>query len=98
TSTSGMGISPATPDHNAKRLTKFNAVSSRDAPSAIASSVDALVDDYFCAMADPFSSFLGWSRPGRHLNLLPNSPGNTEKAYHAGYTVPGAHPVRICRI
>ena len=35
-------------------------------------------------MANPFSSFSGWSRPGRQLNLLPNSPENTEKAYHAG--------------
>jgi hypothetical protein len=49
---------PATPDHKAKRLTKFSAVSSRDAPSASASSVVALVDDVdFCAMADPFWSF-----------------------------------------
>src|SRR5262245_51713309 len=48
-------------------------------------------------MADPFSSFSGWSRPGRQLILLPISPGNTEKAYHAGYEVPSAQPKRVRR-
>src|SRR6476620_4397768 len=87
-----MGMSPATPAHSAKRLTKLSAVSSRVAPSAIASSFDVLVYDVFCAIADPFSSFSGWSRPGRQLILLPISPVNTEKAYHAGYKVPSAPP------
>jgi len=29
---------------------------------------------------------------------LPNSPENTEKAYHAGYTVPSVPPMHIMRI
>src|SRR4029450_3619488 len=56
TSTSGTGISPATPDHKAKRSTKFDAISSRVSGvlAAMASLVSELDDVGFCAMADPF--------------------------------------------
>jgi hypothetical protein len=40
----------------------------------------------------------GWSRPARQLILLPNSPVNTEKAYHAGYMVPSGSLTRNSRI
>src|SRR5215475_336634 len=55
TSTTGTGISPATPDHKAKRSTSFEAISSRvsGVSAAMASPVSELVDD-LCAMADPF--------------------------------------------
>src|SRR4029450_10758842 len=56
TSTSGTGISPATPDHKAKRSTKFDAISSRVSGvlAAMASLVSELDDVGFCAVADPF--------------------------------------------
>src|SRR5262245_27826251 len=89
TSTSGTGISPATPDHKANRSTNFDAISSRVSGvlAAVASLVSELDDVGFSAMPDPFLIL----ERDQHLVVSACFSAQTpraQKAYHALYSMP----------
>src|SRR5579863_3098560 len=103
TSTTGIGISPATPDQMAKRSTSLLATSPRSAVEvgAVASLCSGLAEALVVsAMAYPFSTSLGGGLSGDRtgLNFLLGSIRMSfKKGYHGGVPVPSGRARRSGR-